>query len=48
MTNKDLKKKHEEQTEINNTITEMENRLKGTNSRITEAKEQINELETEW
>ena len=38
MTNKDLEKKHKEQTEINNTITEMKNRLKGINSRITEAK----------
>jgi len=26
----------------------MKNRLKGINSRVTEEKEQINELETEW
>ena len=30
---------------MNNTITEMKNTLEGINSRITEAEEQINELE---
>ena len=30
---------------MNNTITEIKNALEGTNSRITEAKEQISELE---
>ena len=32
------------QTGINNTITEIKNTLEGTNSRITEAEEQISEL----
>ena len=35
----------EEQTERNNTITEMKNTLEGINSRMTEAEEQINDLE---
>ena len=30
---------------MNNTVTEIKNTLEGTNSRITEAKEQISELE---
>ena len=30
---------------MNNTITEMKNTLEGTNSRITEAEEQISDLE---
>ena len=30
---------------MNNTIIEIKNTLEGTNSRITEAEEQINELE---
>ena len=30
---------------MNNTITEIKNTLEGTNSRITEAEEQISELE---
>ena len=34
-----------EQTEMNNTITEMKNTLKGINSRITEVEEQISDLE---
>ena len=33
------------QTEMNNTIIEIENTLEGTNSKITEAKEWISELE---
>ena len=33
------------QTEMNNTITEVKNTLEGTNSRKTEAEEQISELE---
>ena len=34
-----------EQTEVNNTITEMKTTLEGINSRITEAEEQISDLE---
>ena len=46
----EVKKKHLEklknkQTERNNTITEMKNTLEGINSRITEAEEQISDLE---
>ena len=37
--------KTKEQTEINNMITEMENKLEWLNSRITEAKEWINRLQ---
>ena len=37
--------KTKEQTEINNMITEMENKLEQLNSRITEAKEWINRLQ---
>ena len=33
---------------MNNTITEMKTTLEGINSRITEAEEQISDLETEW
>ena len=33
---------------MNCTITEMKNKLEGTNSRITEAEEQISKLKTEW
>ena len=33
------------QTEMNNTITEIKNTPEGNNSRITEAEEQISELE---
>ena len=42
-----LKKRHKrtkEHTEMNNTITEIKNTLKGINSRITEAEEQISDL----
>ena len=46
----ELKKKHLEelknkQTEMNNTITEMKYTLEGINNRITEAEEQISDLE---
>ena len=37
-----------EQTERNNTITEMKNTLEGINSRITEAEEQISDLKEWW
>ena len=43
--NKDLEELKKKQTEINNTIIEMKNTLEGINSRITEAEEQISELE---
>ena len=35
----------EQQTEMNNTITEMKTTPEGINSRITEAEEQISDLE---
>ena len=34
-----------EQTELNNTITEMKNTLEGINNRITEAEEWVSDLE---
>ena len=43
MINKDLEEL--EQTEMNNTITEMKNTLEGINSRITEAEKWISDLE---
>ncbi|XP_058905064.1 endonuclease 8-like 3 isoform X3 [Kogia breviceps] len=42
---KNLEEVKSKQTVMNNTITEMKNILEGTNSRITEAEEQISELE---
>ena len=33
---------------MNNTINEVKNTLEGFNSRITEAEEQISDLEEEW
>ena len=45
--NKDLEELKNKHTETNTTITETENTLKGINSRITEAEEQISELEGE-
>ena len=42
MFNKELKNK---QTQMNNTISEMKNTLEGISSRITEAEEQISNLE---
>ena len=48
MFNKDLEELKNKQTEMNNTKTEMKNTLEGINSRITEAEEQISDLETEW
>ena len=45
MFNKDLE---ELQTEMNNTIAEMKSTLQGINSRITEAEEQVSDLEAEW
>ena len=44
MFNKDLEELNK-QTEMNNTITEMKTTLEGNNSRITEAQEQISDLE---
>ena len=45
---KNIEEIKNKQTEMNNTITEIKNTLKGTNSRITEAEEQISNLKTEW
>ena len=45
MFNKDLEELKNKQTEMNNAITEMKTTLEGTNSRITEAEEQISNLE---
>ena len=42
---KDTGETKNKQTEMNNTIIEIENTLEGTNSKITEAKEWISELE---
>ena len=42
---KDMEKIKKKQIEINNTIIEIKNILEGTNSKITEAEEQISELE---
>ena len=43
--NKHLEELKSQQTEMNNTITEMKNTLEGINSRITEAEERISDLE---
>ena len=43
--NKDLEELKSKQTMMNNTINEIGNSLEGTNSRITEAEEQISDLE---
>ena len=43
--NKDLEELKNKHPERNNTITEMKNALEGINSRISEAVEQISELE---
>ena len=43
--NKDLEELMSKQTVMNNTINEIKNSLEGINSRITEAGEQISELE---
>ena len=43
--NKDLEEIKSKQTMMNNTINEIGNSLEGTNSRITEAEEQISDLE---
>ena len=43
--NKDLEEPKNKQTVMNNTITKIKNTLEGNNSRITEAEEQISELE---
>ena len=43
--NKHLEDLNNKQTEMNNTITEMKDTLKGINSRITEAEEWISDLE---
>ena len=43
--NKDLEEIKKSQYIMNNAITEMENNLDGTNSRITEAEDRISEVE---
>ena len=43
--NKDLEEVKSKQTMMNNTINENKNSLEGINSRITEAEEQISDLE---
>ena len=45
MFNKDLEELKNKQTEMNNTITEMKNTLEGISRWITEAEEQISDLE---
>ena len=45
MFNKDLEELTNKETEMNTTINEMKNTLEGINSRITEAEEQISDLE---
>ena len=45
MFNKDLEELKNKQTEMNNKITEMKTTLEGNNIRITEAEEQISDLE---
>ena len=45
MFTKDLEELKKKETEMNNTIIEMKNTLEGNNSRITEAEEQISDLE---
>ena len=44
-TNKDLEELKNKHTETNTTIIEIKNSLEGINSRISEAEEQISELE---
>ena len=46
--NKDLAELKNKHTETNNTITEIENTLEGSNCRIFEAEEQISEHEDKW
>ena len=48
MFNKDQEELKNKQTEMNNIITEMKTTLEGINSRITEAEEQISDLEDRW
>ena len=43
--NRDLEQLKSKQTITNNTINEIKNTLEGSNSRITEAEERINDLE---
>ena len=45
MFNKDLEEIKKSQSIMNNAITEMKSTLEGTNSRITEAENRINEVE---
>ena len=45
MFEKDLEELENEQTEMNNTITEMKTALEGINSRITEAGKWVSDLE---
>ena len=46
--NKDLEELKNKQTETNNTIAEIKNTLEGINCKISEAEEQISELEAKW
>ena len=46
--NKNLEELKNKHTKTNNTITEIKNTLEGFNSRISEAKEGISELEIKW
>ena len=45
MFSKDLEELKSKQTVMNNTLNELKNSLEGNNSRITEAEEQISDLE---
>ena len=45
MFNKDLEERKNRQSSMNSIITDFKNTLEGTNSRISEAEEWINELE---
>ena len=47
LTRKDLKELKKKQSLMNNTTTDMKNTLEGINSRITEAEEEISDLEDE-
>ena len=46
--NKDLEKLRNKYMKTNNTITEIKNTLEGINGKISEAEEQISELEVKW
>ena len=46
--NKDLEELKNKHTKTDNTITEIKNILEGINCKISEAEEQISELEVKW